>query len=152
VSLVLLSGCFTYVPTEWDAVPPGERVRVHLTRQGLADLPDGPYGQTLSGALSGTLMDAEAGQLLVRIPLGVRQEALVTRSLGQDVTIATGEVVLLERRTFDSARTGFAVAGGIAGVVAAILVFGAVQNSPDPNPDPGEGEGFLMRLFSVPFG
>jgi hypothetical protein len=96
-------------------------------------------------------MEAEAGRLLVRIPLGVQQEALVARSLGQDVAIATGEVMLLERRRFDAVRTGFAVAVGIAGAAGALLVFGAVQNSPDPNPDPGEGEGFVIRLLSVPY-
>ena len=38
----LSSGCYGYIPVELEAVPPGEQVLVHLTRQGLADIPELP--------------------------------------------------------------------------------------------------------------
>ena len=33
---LICSGCFTYVPAPLTTVPPGDEVRVHLTREGVA--------------------------------------------------------------------------------------------------------------------
>src|SRR5688572_7607555 len=95
---LLLSGCYGYVPAE-----PGARVRVDLTRQGVADLPPQIPVQP-DNAVFGTLTRSAADRIVVRVPLGVDRQAMRSEVFGQDVTVAVAEIEDLWLRRFSAVR------------------------------------------------
>src|SRR4029079_19160151 len=65
----LCTGCFTYRAAELPSLAQGSEVRVRLTRQGYANLPDVP---TQSGLrLSGTLVSRTDDELRMRVPVAM---------------------------------------------------------------------------------
>ncbi|MGH7553515.1 MAG: hypothetical protein ACREMQ_10875 [Longimicrobiales bacterium] len=129
-------------------MPEGNDVRLHLTRQGVAFLPEIP---TQSGSrLTGTLVRKDDDQILVRVPMAVQQDGLMTRTLGQEVSIPARDIVQVERRQFNRARTGVAAAGGAVAVATLIAAFLKSQSqSLDPRPGEEEGPGIHGRWFQV---
>src|SRR5687767_3474052 len=100
-SVMVLTGCYSYVQAPLETVQAGTDVRVYLTREGLADLPEvlehnGPF-------LKGTLLRREDERVLVRVPIAARQDGFYTSTVGQDVSVAAGQIVQLERRRLDRA-------------------------------------------------
>src|SRR5262245_36957549 len=96
IPLLLCSGCFSYVQVPVESVPEGRDVRVYLTREAIAELPDlpeqgGPF-------LTGRLLRREEQQLFVSVPVALRQEGFYQSQIGQEVGIRVGEIVQLERR------------------------------------------------------
>jgi hypothetical protein len=145
-AVVLLCGCYGYIPAEPSTITPGARVRVDLTRQGVADLPDQiPVGE--DNALLGTLTRAGADQIMVRVPLGVDRQAMRAETFGQDVTVAVAEIEDLWLRRFSPVRTAIVVAGGAAAAAGLFYTFGAVANESAPGPPPEEA--VRIPLFSV---
>lgn len=145
-SVLFLTGCFSYVPASLETVPAGTDIRVYLTRQGLADLPepleqDGPF-------LTGTLVRREDERVFIRVPIAPRQEGFYTSTFGQDVSLATGEIVQLERRKLDRAGTALLVGGTAA--AAGAVIFLIVEAFGEPGkPEPPEPE-LRIPLFSIP--
>ena len=127
VASVVCCGCFTYVPTELGAVPEGSEIRVRLSRQALAELPEIP--DDVGSTLRGTLLRSADEQLVVRVPVARQSVALVTTSLGQDITVSWSQIIEAERREFSRVRTVLVLAGGAA---AAVVFFNSLG---------GEGEG-----------
>ena len=134
---LLVSGCYGYVPVETGTVAPGERVRVELTRQGVADLP-AQIPVAADNALLGTLTRAGADQIVVRVPLGVDRQAMRSEVFGQDVTVAVAQIEDLWLRRFSPARTALTAAGGIAVAAGLFYTFGAVANESTSGPPPEE--------------
>jgi hypothetical protein len=146
---LLCSGCFTYVPADPGSVAPGEDLRVHLTRQealpGLANV-TGELGQSVDGRL----VRGDPDQLVLRVPVGTQPGAILTRTLGQDITIPATRVVQLERRQLSRARTGLALAGGAAGLIVALLSFGEGVPNPElpPRQEPDDrGIGWAIPVW-----
>jgi len=147
VPALLASGCFSYVPAEFQAVPPGENVRVYLSRQGLLDLPalpeNGPY-------IAGRLLRQEPDQLVVRMPVARRQVGFYSEQVGQEIAIRTSDIVQFERRRIDKTGTVLLVAGtaaAAAGVV--LLIVEAWGNEQIVEPPPDE---LRVPLFSIRIG
>ena len=145
-SVLLLTGCFSYVQAPLETVPAGTDIRVYLTRQGLAELPEtlepnGPF-------VEGTLVRRDAERLFVRVPLARRQEGFYATTVGQDVSLRTGEIVQLERRKLDHTGTALLAGGTTAAAVAVIvLIMEAFGDAGGPvNPTPEE---FRIPLFSL---
>lgn len=116
-----LTGCYSYIPAELGSVQPRERVLVHLTRQGWADIPELP-GQT-DNSVNGTVTSRSATRLVVRVPLIPAGGAGGSESFGQDVDIPLPEIIDVRRRRLDPVRTGLLVAAGVGGAVAALYSF-----------------------------
>lgn len=143
---LLTSGCFSYVPVETAAVSPGEEVRVYLTRQGLAsveqlNLEEGPI-------VRGSVVEQDASQLLLRVPVTSVREGFHSVPIGQDVRIPSDAILQMERRVLDRSGTGLLVAGTAAmaaGVVWLIVDSGGGREEDDP-PSPPE---IRIPLFSV---
>jgi hypothetical protein len=133
---VVCCGCFTYVPTELVALPEGSEIRVRLSRQALAELPEIP--DDVGSTLRGTFLRNADEQLVVRVPVAVRSVALVTTSLGQDITVPWSQIIEAERREFSRVRTVLLLAGGAAAVVAFFNSLG------------GEGQGGQSSLPPPP--
>jgi hypothetical protein len=135
-AVVLFSGCFSYVPAEPGTLPEGGRVRVQLTRQGFAALPEIP---NQSGPrLAGTLVRRNDDQLRLRVPIKVDGPG---PDFGQEVVIPAGAIVGFERRELSRSRTAIAIAGGLA--TAAALYIGFEKGRPftrDESEQPQEEE------------
>lgn len=119
---LLGSGCFSYVPAEMGSVAPGEDVRAFLAMDqvaaGLAGLSNQP-----NSSVAGRLMREDGEQVVLRVPVAVQPFGSMSGPIGQDLIIPSRQIVQLERREFNRARTGVAVAGGVVAVVVAFLSF-----------------------------
>ena len=120
------TGCFNYVPTEIGAVPPGESVRLYLTRAGVDAVNEAGNEEALSTVfepvLSGEFVRRTDADLYVRVPTVRRQVGFHTSQLGQDIRVPAGEVVQIERQELSRAKTG-ALVGGTAAVITGLIVF-----------------------------
>jgi len=149
---LLLSGCYSYAPAEPATLRPQDEVRVHLTREGMIDLPEilGSPGPTVGGRL----VSAEGDRLLLRVPVSVQVEGYATQSLPQEVPIAASQVVQVERRRLDRFRTGLAVAGILVGGGALVSGFGVggppEAEQPQKPTDEEAGQRWIA-VFRIPF-
>jgi hypothetical protein len=149
IAVLLQSGCFTYMPAELRTLPEGGQVRVHLTRQGVAALPEvidqnGPR-------LAGTLVWRNDDQLLLRVPDAANN---LNRPLAQQVVITATDIVRFESRKLNATRTALVVGGGLA--IAAALYAGFETGKPanPEKPEEPEVEGMVVgfrriQLFSL---
>lgn len=136
---VSLTGCFNYIPSEPAAVPPGQRVRVYVTREALTRLGDLPVDNNGS-VLNGTLVRAEPASLVVRLPVTTRRAGFNMEVLGQDVFIPRDQILQLERREINKPLTVILTTAGtaaLAGMVVLIMT-GARQGEQQPIPPGGE--------------
>ena len=149
---LLLAGCFSYVPAELGTVPPGDEVRLELTRVGFAELPEIP---NMAGpSLNGLLMGTEGDRISLRVPVAVHMDGFVTQVVEQNVAVPANQIVRVERRLFNRKKTMVTVGGGLAGLAGIFLGFKAGGNdAPDiPQKDPEEEAGVGRSLigFSIP--
>lgn len=130
------TGCFNYVPTEIGAVPPGESVRLFLTRAGLDAINEAGNEDALNTlfepVLSGEFVRRTDADLYVRIPTVRRQVGFHTDQLGQDIRVPAGEIVQIERQELSRAKTG-ALIGGTAAVITGLIVF-ILNDARQPDP------------------
>lgn len=147
-AMALLAGCFGYVPVEPGTVPEGADVRLHLTRQGVADLPEIP-GQE-GEVVAGTLLRRSDGQVQLRVPIRVRNQGFPTQEFSQEVGVPARDIVVVEERRLSRARTGLLVAGGLAAVVLAITSFDDGRQDQSPQIPPPPEEGIRIPIFSFP--
>ncbi len=146
-SAIAMGGCYRYVPAEMGAVPPGQGVRLYVTRQALDGLSEIPVQE--SPILTGTLIRAEPASLLVRLPVAARQQGFSTQVLGQDVFIARDQVIQIERRELNRMTTGLATVGGTALITGvAVLIMSAARQG---ELLPGSTDVELAPRFSIPF-
>lgn len=147
--VLFCSGCFGYVATEPGTVPPGENVRVHLTQEGLGDLAEFAPGLRMDG----TFLRGDGNELTLRVRVTDQTVGIITRSLGQDVTIPANRIARLERREFDRPRTWLTAGVGAAAVAMLLMSFGEGVPNPDLPPVEEDPAGFtgvraLISLFS----
>jgi hypothetical protein len=150
------TGCFNYVPTEIGAVPPGESVRLYLTRAGVDAVNEGGAEEVLTmvsePVLSGEFVRRAGDDLFVRVPTVRRQVGFHTAQLGQDLRVPAGEIVQIERQEFSKAKTGLLVGGAtaaITGLIVFILNDARQPDSVDPPFDPVEDR--RRRVFTLRF-
>jgi hypothetical protein len=145
--MVTMTGCFTYVPADVTTVPPGHEVRVYMSRQALAALPEDIQADGLF--LRGALTAQEADSLTLGVPVATGQSGVALTEIRQNVRVPMAEVVEVQRREFSGGRTALAVGGsaiGAAFIIALILkAAGAGDGGNDDGPD-------LARapLFTIP--
>jgi len=150
------TGCFNYVPTEIGAVPPGESVRLFLTRAGVDAINEAGNEDALNTlfepVLSGEFVRRTDADLYVRIPTVRRQVGFHSSQLGQDIRVPTGEIVQIERQELSRAKTG-ALVGGTAAVITGLIVFilndARQPDSPNPPFDPVEDRRPGVILFRL---
>jgi hypothetical protein len=144
--VLILSGCFSYIPAELGSVLPGEEIRLQMAAQGASDL------ATISGgrgtSVAGMLVGIDAAAIRVRVPVGLMVEGVTTRSLAQEVVIPRSQISDVERRKLSRPRTVGAVAGGVAALVAVVLAYGEIQENPEIPPVIVPDE-IRIPLFSV---
>ena len=117
---VSVSGCYSYIPTEAAAVPPGQRVRVFVTPAALARLGDFPVQE--GPVLDGTLVRAEPQNLVLRLPVARRQTGFNMEVLGQDVFIPSDQVLQIERREVNRPLTALLTVAGTAAMAGLVIM------------------------------
>ena len=151
------TGCFNYVPTEIGAVPPGESVRLFLTRAGVDAINEAGNEDALNTlfepVLSGEFVRRTDADFYVRIPTVRRQVGFHSSQLGQDIRVPAGEIVQIERQELSRAKTGLLV-GGTAAVITGLIVFILNEaRQPDAiNPPVDTVEDRGRRVFTIRFG
>ena len=152
INLVLvLAGCFNYVPTDFTTVPVGEDIRLIVSRERVPDLSELTLQDDPAPVLEGTLERREDASLIVRIPVGRRAEGFHSVALGQAIHVPPDAIISAELRVLDGFKTAGIIAGTIAGGVTLLLLgMDAISDqAPLPQPDPPD---FRMRLISIPIG
>jgi hypothetical protein len=143
------SACYSYVPVDAAAPPPGEDVRLFVTQQGAAEFSevapvDGPIPD-----LRGRVVGREGSDLLLAVEVTSRQVGLRAIGLEQTVRIPIGEILSIERRVLNKPSTVAVVVGLVAGGTAMLLgIIDAFGGPPGAEPD----HDFLINLFSIPVG
>jgi hypothetical protein len=146
VFVVLSTGCYRYVAARPEAVPAGSEVRLHLSQEAAVRV-EPVIGTGL------TQVDGQLEQWATEVVLGVRVptvEGGVDRGLRNRVVFAPAEVLAIEVRERDRAKTYMLTAGltavGVGAVIAAISgVFGGSSNV-----DPPVEEDSRVPVFRVP--
>ena len=141
--LVVMTGCYSYVPAQFETVPIGEGVRVFLSREGMSRLRE-LGGDQIPGAASdqpvvqGTLVRRTAADFSLLIPVTSRQVGFLQNELGQQVTLPVADAVQVQRRKVSQVKTGLALAGSTAAIAFVIvsIIKGARQPSDNSPPLP----------------
>ena len=146
-------GCYRYVPAQLETTPPGHGVRVLVTRDGANELSRITQIDGDAPRVDGTVVGLEGSQLLLRVPVGARQEGFVTSSLNQTIRVPTSEIVSFERRELNGLATGLTI-GAAAGLVTAIIfvIADPVRGSTPDDPPPPDDLRQSLTLFSIPVG
>lgn len=146
---VLGAGCFSYVPAEFDTIPPGEHVRVWVTRDVVNELED--ITEVRTPSVRGVVMRRDDDGLFVRIPMGVRQDGFHSASFGQDFLIPSRGITQLERRQFDALGTSGLVAGTIGGAAVIIFYIMKAFGEEEEEPECTDCADLSVPIFSLPF-
>ena len=149
--VLLLAGCFNYVPTDFTTVPVGEDIRLIVSRERVPDLGELTLQDDPAPVLEGTLERREDTSLIVRIPVGRRTDGFHSVALGQAIHVHPDAIISTELRVLDGFKTTGIIAGMIAGATTLLLLgMDAMSDqAPLPQPDPPD---FRMRLISIPIG
>jgi hypothetical protein len=130
VSLPFLgAGCFKYIPTELDAVPPGENVRVYVTRNVVTSIEE--VIRTNDPVLNGQIVRRQDDNLFLRVPTAVRREGFHSVPIGQDLAIPLRDIIQVERRQIDRIGTGALVAGTLGAAATVIFVIMEAYGDPE---------------------
>ena len=113
LALVCATGCSTYIPTEFEAMPVGGAIRVQLTKQAYdaVQLPSAIGRERYAG----TLVRRDATQIVLHVPIEIGNP------LGQDIVIPRAGIVLSENRVISRGRTTLAVGVGMGVLVGVVL-------------------------------
>jgi hypothetical protein len=151
VSFVLASAaaCYSYTPIPSETVPPGENVRVFVTRSALIDLED---VIDVSGTnVRGRVIRQENNQLFLRVPVGARQVGFHSESIEQEVPIPVAEITQVERRSFNRTATGAFIAGGLGATAVVLFVIIQAYGEPEFEENCPDCADLRVPLISIPF-
>lgn len=146
-----LSGCFKYIPTQLEAAPPGEEVRLLMTRQGGVELSQVTGIDLSSPVIRGEVSGRDETELLLNVPVGRRREGFHTMQLNQTIRVPFEEIVRVDRREFSAVNTGLLVVGSAAASAVLVqVIINTFGEAEVDNPiDPPE---FNFSFFSIPIG
>ena len=149
--VLVLAGCFNYVPTDFTTVPVGEDIRLVVNRERVPDLSELTLQDDPAPTLQGTLERREDASLIVRIPVGRRAEGFHSVALGQAIHVHPDAIISAELRVLDGFKTAGVLAGTVAGGVTLLLL--GMEAINDQPPIPGEDPPDLqLTLISIPIG
>lgn len=148
LATLLLPGCYVYSAGDPDLIPPGEEVRVTVTRDGASELAQVTEQVETVPVIRGRLMERDNQSLMIRVPVRATGEGL-RPDIGQVVRVPMGSVLAMEQRDFSLGRTGAFVAGSAG--AAALVVFAIIEASGGTQGRTGDGTELFVPLLSFPF-
>ena len=120
-ALAVSLGCYKYVPATLDTTPVGSKVQALLSTEGQMLLEErvGIYGRTVTGEL----VEVTGDSVLLAVP-SVRASTGLG-SLYQRVYFSRSQILRIDQRQLDAARTGGLIAVAAGGLVLILSqVFG----------------------------
>lgn len=125
-------GCFRYVPVDAASVRPEEEVRVQVAPSagGRVAQERGTYTTTLEGLL--TLRGPDSLSLSLPLMSGGRESA---DGLRQTFFLGRGEIVSVERRQVDKAKTAVVTIGALVAAGAFVTALSKGTLTPEPGDD-----------------
>lgn len=145
--LPLLTGCFSYALVEPSTAQPGTQVRAHLSPAAAERLVP-LLGRVEDRRITGTLLENAPASVLIEVPKIVSEGGAAVQTLNQRVSLTRADLIGLETRTLDRARTGLVVAGAAVVVaVAAVKAFHGQGSS--GGTIPGGGTDLRIPLLRV---
>lgn len=134
LSVILLPGCFQYVPIDLDELGPSQEVRARLTAQQAEEV-EALLGRSDARILEGKVVERLSQGFHLDVPVVNELRGIRVETLNQRVLLPFSEVVELERRELNRARTGaLAVAGSVVlGAVLWVTVVDPGGEQPSPN-------------------
>jgi len=117
LAALLASACHTYSPVTLADVTPGDRVRTLLTQAQYEEFDEYLLGG--DRVMEGTVIEADAGALLLEVPLVTVAEGIRVDSYSQRLRIPAQGVADVEIRSLSRGRT-YALAGILGVAVGAI--------------------------------
>lgn len=132
----LLAGCFSYIPARPGDVEAGVDVRARVSPDASARIAP-LLGATDARRLDGRLITNGADTIVVEVPTVMLENREFGRTPNQRVSIARSDLVELEVRKLDRARTMGIVGGGA--VVLSVALVSALKGEPGKEPLPGGG-------------
>lgn len=128
-------GCYRYVPASLDTVPIGARVKAQLSSEAELALRDS-LGLD-ARVVNGTLVDRAPQRLLLQVRTASGARAFGDQALYQRIALKPQDVLRLEVREVNRAKTG-TLAAALAGVAALVIIELTKHNRPGtPEPPPG---------------
>jgi hypothetical protein len=146
--LLLAPGCYSYVPTDMSLVPPGENLRLLVTREGSEEVARIMDSNELRPTVRGQFMGREGQSLLLQIPVSRDPEG-IRQNINQVVRIPEGEVLTVDRRQLDRGKSALLVGGSVA--VGAFLfnqIFDVFGSGGREGVDPD----LYIGMFRIPIG
>jgi hypothetical protein len=135
--LLLMVGCFSHIPVEPAAVPPGSEVVVHLNLAGSERL--SPEAGYTVRSLSGYLQSVDSDALALSVWSGRRYQGMAVDNIRRNYTLNLSEVARVEQRQLNRQRSALVGAGILVGLIFAIdLTWGGSSGGPGPPAPPGE--------------
>ena len=140
-ALLVLAGCYRYVPTSHAELPPSTPVTIELTtRGGLNVAPK--LGDNVVG-LEGNVAEASTSSLTLSLA-GVRRrgDTAVSTWSGEAITLASEDIGQIKRRELSRSRTAVASAAVGAASVSLVIAIakaagkaeGSTGGKPSPSP------------------
>ncbi|MBV6522503.1 MAG: hypothetical protein MNPFHGCM_02651 [Gemmatimonadaceae bacterium] len=131
------TGCYRYAPVKMTDVSPGMDVRARVSAEASARIAP-LLGVTSARTLTGTLITSVPDTIMVEVPAtGVPDPGTVGPALSQRISIPRSDLVELEVRSLNRARTA-AIVGGSA-VVLVSLLLNVMKGDPAMEKTPGGG-------------
>ncbi len=140
-------GCYKYVPATLDTTPVGSRVQALLSTEGqiLMEERVGIYGRTVTGEL----LEVAGDSVLLAVRSARASAGL--GSLYQRVDFSRSQILRIDQRRLDAARTGGLIAVAAGGLA---LILSQVFGESNPGQiEPGDGgvtdrivNGWILRI------
>ena len=136
-SLVASVGCYEYVPTNFEAVPAGDRVRALLSVNAQEDILQ--RTGTHYRVLEGKVLEKTDDQMLLSIPTVKVESEYGSQSLYQRIDVARDGIVRVDIREMHKFKT-YGLIGLAAGAATFIVSQAFVEGEPGrPDGDPPTG-------------
>jgi hypothetical protein len=132
----LSSGCFSYIPARPGEVEAGVDVRARVSPDASARIAP-LLGAADARRLDGKLVELGGDTLIVEVPTVMLTNSEFGRTPNQRISIPRSELVELEVRKLDRARTMGIVGAGA--IVLGVTLVNALKGEPGKEPLPGGG-------------
>ena len=145
-ALAVSLGCYKYVPATLDTTPAGSKVQALLSVEGQVLLEEriGIYGRTVTGEL----VEVTGDSVLLAVP-SVRASAGVG-SLYQRVYFSRSQILRIDQRQLDAARTGGLIAAAAGRLVLILSQLVGASNPGLVEPNNGGNDrianGWILRV------
>lgn len=146
----MLTGCYTYVRADLEALSPGDEVRFLVTTRGASEYMSATGSREAPPRISGTLDRQEPRTAFLRVPQPPLSPGAPNAVwLDQMVGIPTGEILEAELKVLSKPRTALMIGGAtLAGTLAVtqiIKTIGGPSGGEDPDP-------IDVTILAIPIG